>query len=302
MVDDPAAVLLDLLLDRAYGHRAQLNRRRPTSPPISCQSGFRAAFLPRREQPRSGNAVRGRRMGEFGAAGEDRVHQPKKLPLQDGRSTLPRNESPPDSERSVWLKLRSRAHIAMLRLLARCWRSSPKRSQNTAKWNAVYENLTEERLWGDETTYRLAAQYLADVDVVEDWGCGSGGFRFFCRTNYIGVDGSATPFADKIVDLSNYTSSADGILLRHVLEHNIDWEVILHNAVKSFRRKLCIILFTPFGRKTKTILYDPARDVVTISFRKEDISKHLSGCQWSLTESIPTSSYYKSEHIFFVSR
>jgi hypothetical protein len=229
------------------------------------------------------------------------VHPSRERPPEDGRSAPARNE-PPLSERSVWLKLRSRAHIAKLRLLARCWRSAPKRSENTAKWNGIYENLTEERLWGDETTYRMAAEYLADVDVVEDWGCGSGGFRFFCKTEYVGVDGSNTPFADKIVDLCTYSSSADGILLRHVLEHNVDWECILENAVRSFRKKLCIILFTPFASKTRTILYDPARDVVTISFRKDDIANHLSGCQWSLEEGIPTSSYYESEHIFFVSR
>lgn len=189
----------------------------------------------------------------------------------------------------------------MLRLLTRTWRSSPRVSTNTGKWDAVYQDLSEERVWGDETTYRLAAEYLADVDVVEDWGCGSGGFRHFCKTKYIGIDGSATPFADKIVDLASYTSSADGILLRHVLEHNLDWEKILDNAVKSFRKKLCIILFTPFGRETRTIVYDPAMDVVDISFCKDDITRHLSSCRWSLKEGIHTVSHYKIEHIFFVS-
>lgn len=224
------------------------------------------------------------------------------LPPPGGPSTPARNDLPGDSARSIWLKLRSRGHMATLHLLARVWRSSPRIAQNTAKWDSIYRNLTEERLWGDETTYRLAAEYFADVDVVEDWGCGSGGFRHFCKTRYIGIDGSNTPFADKIVDLCNYTSSADGILLRHVLEHNVEWEKILQNAVNSFRKKLCIILFTPFGRKTRTTIYDPASDTVSISFCKDDIIKHLSGCRWSLKEGIPTEGYYKAEHIFFVSR
>jgi hypothetical protein len=230
------------------------------------------------------------------------MHEPGEMQPQGGRSTPARNDPPLDPARSIWLMLRSRGQMAKMRLLARLWRSSPKISQNTAKWDGVYRNLTEERLWGDETTYRLAAEYLEDVHVVEDWGCGSGGFRGFCKTKYIGVDGSATPFADKVVDLCDYTSSVDGILLRHVLEHNVDWEKILRNAVNSFKKKLCIVLFTPFGCKTRTILYDPARDVVTISFRKDDIARHLSGCQWSLNEGIRTESYYKGEHIFFVSR
>lgn len=224
---------------------------------------------------------------------------------EQGRPSSPaRNDA---SIRSVrpddhWADLRIKAQATMARLLAPVWRLSPKVSGNLGKWDRVYHDLATERLWGDETTYRLAAEFLADLDLVEDWGCGSGGFRYFCKTKYVGVDGSATPFADRIVDLCNYTSSADGILLRHVLEHNLEWEDILRNAVRSFQKKLCIILFTPFGRKTRAISYNPAIDVVNISFRKDDIVRHLSGCRWSLEEGIRTGSYYEVEHIFFVSR
>lgn len=216
--------------------------------------------------------------------------------------THARCDLPEDTARSIWLKLRSRGRMATMHLLARVWRSSPKVAQNTGKWDPIYRDLTKEHPWGDETTYRLAAEFLEDVDVVEDWGCGGGGFRRFCETKYIGIDGSDTPFADKVVDLCNYTSSVDGILLRHVLEHNVEWEKILKNAVNSFKKKLCIILFTPFVRKTRTTIYDPAWDTVTISFCKDDITKHFSGCHWSLQEGIPTQGYFKAEHILFVSR
>jgi len=64
---------------------------------------------------------------------------------------------------------------------------------------------------------------------------------------YIGIDGSDTPFASRIADLRTYRSKAEGILIRHVLEHNYDWEAILAGAVESFQKKLCLILFTPFA-------------------------------------------------------
>jgi hypothetical protein len=98
-----------------------------------------------------------------------------------------------------------------------------------------------ERLYGDSTTYHLAADFLIDVAEVEDWGCGYGGFRKFCKTKYIGIDGSSySPAASKIVDLADYRSEAEGILVRHVLEHNYEWESILQNAVSSFRKKMCL--------------------------------------------------------------
>ena len=34
--------------------------------------------------------------------------------------------------------------------------------------------------------------------------------------------------------------------MRHVLEHNYDWQKILHNAIKS-ANKICIVMFIPFN-------------------------------------------------------
>jgi hypothetical protein len=93
-------------------------------------------------------------------------------------------------------------------------------------------------LYANAVTYLMAAAFLADVDEIEDWGCGGGGFRRFCLSRrYVGLDGSKTPFADKIVDLCTYRSNAPDIMMRHVLEHNYDWEKILISAVRSFQQK-----------------------------------------------------------------
>lgn len=100
-------------------------------------------------------------------------------------------------------------------------------TSNVGKWDEVYRNLsvTTPATYADAITYLMAAAFLADVEEVEDWGCGGGGFRRFCVSpQYIGLDGSKTPFADKIVDLCTYRSTAAGIMMRHILEHNYQWE------------------------------------------------------------------------------
>lgn len=173
---------------------------------------------------------------------------------------------------------------------------------NLGKWDLYYHDLKHERLYGDEITYQLAADFLADVGEVEDWGCGSGGFRKFCTARYTGVDGSVTPYADKIVDLCSYRSTVDGILMRHVLEHNYNWEKILRNALASFRNKLCIIIFTPFSSRTYTIRYCNDFRVPDISFKKDDLVCHFVGLHWTLEENIKTNSEYGVEHVFRIER
>ncbi|GLS52140.1 hypothetical protein [Methylobacterium gregans] len=179
---------------------------------------------------------------------------------------------------------------------------------NAGKWNEWYKGIPDKdpapSLYAEATTYRMAASFFADTDVVEDWGCGRGGFKIFCLSKYVGVDGSRTPFADKIVDLCNYETRSDGILLRHVLEHNYQWEMVLKNAIKSFDRKLCIVLFTPFADTTTEIAHNRhiGVDVPDLSLAKSEIEKHLIGLKWKLAEGITTKSQYKVEHIYFVWR
>ena len=119
------------------------------------------------------------------------------------------------------------------------------------KWNQWYKNLPKEPttgLYGDSLTYELGAEFLKDCKVVEDWGTGTGAFKLH-RKDAIGIDGSDTPQADKKADLVKYTSSCDGIFLRHVLEHNEGWEKILINALKSAKKKVCVINFVPLNKK-----------------------------------------------------
>jgi hypothetical protein len=179
---------------------------------------------------------------------------------------------------------------------------------NLGKWNEWYKDLTPQDMgsfrYGDTVTYLMASAFLADVSDVEDWGCGAGGFRRYRRKGYVGVDGSRTPFADRIVDLCTYTTRVEGVLMRHVIEHNYQWEKILDGAIRSFTRKLCLILFTPFAAETREIAHNRMRgvDVPNLSFSRTDIEGKFAGLRWELFDNIPTDTGYGIEHVYLVWR
>jgi hypothetical protein len=128
---------------------------------------------------------------------------------------------------------------------------------NMHKWDNLYKDLDNKPgafMFGDTESYISGARFLMDCEIVEDWGVGAGGFKRY-RPDAIGIDGSITPFADKIEDLVNYKSECDGIFMRHVLEHDRNWKLILTNAISSAKKKLMIVLFIPLsGGKTEEIL------------------------------------------------
>ena len=83
--------------------------------------------------------------------------------------------------------------------------------------------------FGSTETYRIGAQWLHGL-AVEDWGAGTGWFARF-HDNVTTVDGSGTP--DVLADLCQYTSEVEGVFMRHVLDHNENWQQILDNASRS---------------------------------------------------------------------
>lgn len=173
------------------------------------------------------------------------------------------------------------------------------------KWDGWYKgvNTMGSFAYGNTVTYQLAADFLADMPEVEDWGCGTGGFKRLYSGKYTGLDGSANPFVDKVVDLGEYRSSVDGIVMRHVLEHNYAWPQVLAGAVASFKKKFCLIIFTPFRDTTHQIAHEGKHgvDVPTIAFRKKDIEQFFTGLTWR-EESLKTRTYYKVEHVYYVEK
>ncbi len=173
------------------------------------------------------------------------------------------------------------------------------------KWDWSYKNVKQRTSFRYENaiTYQLAEDFLKNLDL-EDWGSGTGAFKRIHRGKYLGIDGSKTPLVDIIADLRNYKSSTNGIMMRHVLEHNYDWEKVLDNAISSFNRRFCLVLFTPFSKKTKVISQNKKYgvDVPGISFNKRDVERHFKGLKWKLTENIKTKTYYGVEHIYYIEK
>lgn len=165
-------------------------------------------------------------------------------------------------------------------------RSAEGRRVNVGAWDPHYRHLTEPEPYGGTLSYELIAEEVRGLPRVEDWGCGKGWLRRYIDPNaYVGVDGSCTPFADVICDLTEYRSRAAAVVLRHVLEHNYEWAQVLDNALGSFTDKLVIVLFTPLVAQTYVMHTEPDyADVPCIAFRLDD-----------LVDRIPTVCTYRAE-------
>lgn len=168
-------------------------------------------------------------------------------------------------------------------------------------WN--YDQLTKFP-YGDDVTYEKGISFLDGHGAIEDWGCGFAHAKTFVKISpYIGIDGSS-PNADKIVDLRQYTSDTECIFMRHVLEHNADWRNILKNAVASFSKRMVLIIFTPFGAKTRQIATSSGLTsfpVPDILFKKEDLTDSFEHLTYT-EESLQTNTQYGTEHIFYIEK
>jgi GT2 family glycosyltransferase len=155
--------------------------------------------------------------------------------------------------------------------------------------------------FGDTTSYKKAMEFLDGCETVEDWGCATAFAAQFLKSGkYIGIDGSNNKFCDTVADLRNYKSKSDGILIRHVLEHNFDWDSILKNAIESFQKKLVLILFTPFAESTKQIATNWS-DIPDLSFRELDLIEHFKYFNFT-KELLHTNTQYGQECIFYITK
>jgi hypothetical protein len=178
---------------------------------------------------------------------------------------------------------------------------------NVSKWDKwfAYIKLGDEPFfYGKTITYELGHEFLKDCKTVEDWGTGGGGFKSY-RKDAIGVDGSNTPFAQKkFVDLVNYVSNCDGIFMRHVLEHNYEWDKILHNAIKSANKKICVVMFIPFNDdETKQLAFNSigVPDLAISKNKFYSILQEYSNIKYSCVN-YKTETQYGYEQIIYIEK
>jgi hypothetical protein len=172
-------------------------------------------------------------------------------------------------------------------------------TKNAGKWAPWYnkKRLTQERYGDDDIAYQLGADWLRDLHV-EDWGCGRGWFRKFIPEHlYTGIDGTASPFADIVVDLTEYRSTTEGIFLRGVLEHNDEWRTILDNALASATKRIFIAIFTPNGQGEE-IGRTRELDVPDIALPWVEVERITYEAGFSIARSytLPTKTAFQEEH------
>ena len=161
---------------------------------------------------------------------------------------------------------------------------------NLGKWERWYRSCREDdpRPYGGTDSYQLAVDWLADCQTVEDWGCGKGWAKALIGADrYVGVDGSRSPWADRIADLADYRSDVDGILLRHVLEHDERWADILANALASARQRIALVFFIAPGRgATKDLRFEADPGVPNLRIDRRELHKQITsaGATW---EAVP---------------
>jgi hypothetical protein len=172
---------------------------------------------------------------------------------------------------------------------------------NMGKWEPAFRGLTQPVPFGDTRTYELGARFLSDCTEIEDWGCGSGWLRRYLAPgqHYRGIDGTATPFTDEIVDLTTYRSDTEAIFMRHVLEHNYAWRDILAGAIASFRRKLVLVLFTPLEPQLRELAFWDEYGVPDLALPEFEVTAAFAGCSFR-RQDLHTATQYGAETVFYV--
>jgi hypothetical protein len=181
----------------------------------------------------------------------------------------------------------------------RRWLGLSRHKKMVGRWEGRYRNA-KQFAYGDDTTYKKGIAFLDGGGVIEDWGCGTAYAKNFVRkSEYVGIDGSRSDYVDKVVDLRSYTSEVDCVFMRHILEHNRAWRKILANAINSCKKRMVLILFTPFSAETQQI--GRSLGVPDISFKKEEVTEFFEQFEY-VEETLKTDTQYGVEHIFYIKK
>lgn len=179
---------------------------------------------------------------------------------------------------------------------------------NVGKWHPWYSVLPADEkpsVFGESPCYEKGAHWLRSCSLVEDWGCGFGWMRTLIPAErYRGIDGTASPFCDEVVDLSVYRSKVPGIFMRGVIEHNYDWDTILANALTSFIERMALVVFTPTNGPTRQIAFVGEMGVPDMAISLGDLGdviKAEAGVRYQI-ERFAVEHGYLEETIFYLER
>ena len=180
--------------------------------------------------------------------------------------------------------------------------TSEQGMSNVGRWEPLYAPVSNPTPYGDVRSYQVGAAFLSDCTLVEDWGCGLGWMRRYVHGDdrYRGIDGSATRFADAVVDLCHYRSDVDGVFMRHVLEHNVQWRLVLANALASMRRRGVIVLFTPLTDQETQLAWHAEIGVPDLSLPRQEFEAALSEYSWT-AQTKQSDTQYGEETIVLIS-
>ena len=187
---------------------------------------------------------------------------------------------------------------------------------NVGRWAPWYSSLPPNSspiAYGDSEAYRLGADWLKDCAVVQDWGCGLGWARQFYRADqYVGIDGTESPFADVVADLASPLDlgvagwGREGIFMRGVIEHDYNWEKILAHAYRTFTERMCLVLFTPMVlRGPEQIAFVQKIGVPDLSFSLRNIIEPMrehESIDWKIVEISSPNTGYGVETLFFMEK
>jgi len=224
-------------------------------------------------------------------------------------SVFTSRSDPPDFDLAFYHRLKQTDLQARIDWSCECEHREQGGKTNRGRWSTLIKGT--QRPFGDEVTYHRAAQFLADCEQIEDWGCGFGWFSKILAghsdAHVQNLDGTKTEFSDRQVNLCNYRSQSEGILLRHVLEHNHGWRQVLENALHSFQRKLVIVIYTPFTKETHNRNdheFEDGTTVPVISFRLEDLQDCFARHpEISVSEErLQTRTEFRDEQIFYLEK
>lgn len=149
------------------------------------------------------------------------------------------------------------------------------------KWKQFYEHSTQTQPYGHIQTYEMAAKFLDDGNLVEDWGCGYAyAKQFFKKSKYVGIDGTKSIHCDVVDDLRTRKSTPPNVLLRGVLEHNLEWRSLLTNVTRCAQEKLCIIFFMDFLPEQGPVMVDPKSGIPAFQLCEKDVLELMGG--WNI--------------------